>query len=89
MFMPDFPSRLPADRDGLAFRGARYAPSARVDPDLEFQLLVSVVTVIDGAVIALFDGLWSPVREMPGWVSHGGQRVKPLHGSSASLRPFG
>ena len=48
MFMPYFPSRLPADRGGLAFRARGNAPSARVDPDLEFQLLVSVVTVLFG-----------------------------------------
>ena len=56
-------------------------------PRWTYQL--SVFTIIDGAVFTLFEGQrgwhWGVVGE----VSHGRQRVKPLCGSSASLRPFG
>ena len=55
----------------------------------EFIEELSVFTIIDGAAITLFDGLWSLIGASRGGVSRGRRRVKPLRGSSASLRPFG
>ena len=51
--------------------------------------LVSVVTVIDGVVITIFDGRWPPIVVSLRGVSRGRRRVKPLRGSFAALRPFG
>ena len=50
---------------------------------------VSVFTIIDGAVITLFDGPRPPIGASLGGVSRDRRRVKPLRGSFASLRPFG
>ena len=58
-----------------------------VEEDVRAQM-VSVFTIIDGAVITLFDGLRSPIRTWRCRLSYGRQRIKPLRGSSASLRPF-
>ena len=50
---------------------------------------VSVCTKIEGAILTLFEGVEGRPPGRAGEVSHGRQRVKPLRGSSASLRPFG
>ena len=51
--------------------------------------LVSVCTIIEGAILTLFERVEGRPLGRAGEVSHGRQRVKPLRGSSASLRPFG
>ena len=50
----------------------------------EYRDPVSVLTVIDGGAIGLFDGIESLTEAMPGRVSHGRQS-----GQGTSLRPFG
>jgi len=50
---------------------------------------VSVLALPDGATLRLFDGFPARGWLIAGGVSAGRRRVKPLRGSSASLRPFG
>ena len=50
---------------------------------------LSVCTIIEGAILTLFEGVEGRPPGRAGEVWHGRQRVKPLRGSSASLRPFG
>ena len=68
---------------------ARPAPEGVATPIVRPGCEVSVFTIIDGAVITLFDGPRPPIGVNLRGVSRGRRRVKPLCGSSASLRPFG
>ena len=80
--------------EGTAHRRTLILPAdMSVDDDLveigRLTRRVSVLTLFERVPITVFDGIWWPTGARPGGVSHGHQRVKPLRGSFASLRPFG